>query len=319
MEIIEGVHRIEVPLQFMVMSVYLYLLEGDGGLTLVDCGPNLEVTYDSLSRCLANINRKFSDIDLIIITHYHADHYGYIGELKRLTNAETAMHRIGAGLAEGYRSNPEEYMDGVVQLATQHGMPREYTEIIKPLLGILRRVVSPARIDRRLEDGDEISIGSSRYLVIWTPGHSPDHICLYNPEKKVLFSGDHLLQEITPHIGIDALKGINPLKDYLKSLRRIKEYDIAVAFPGHGPIIKDPQGRIDEILHHHDERMSLMNKAVTGSPKTAYEVSLEIWGEELPIFEKPLALAETVQHLELLVEEGRLQKILRNSIVYFKK
>jgi len=319
LEIIEGVHRIEVPLQFMVMSVYLYLLEDDEGLTLVDCGPNLDVTYDSLSRYLASINRKFSDIHLVVVTHYHADHYGYIGELKRLTSAETAMHRIGASLAEGYRSNSEEHMDEVVQLAIQYGMPEEYTEIIKPFFGILRRIVSPAKIDRKLEDEDEISIGSSRYLVIWTPGHSPDHICLYNPEKKVLLSGDHLLQEITPHIGIDALKGRNPLKDYLKSLRRIKKYDIAVAFPGHGPIIKDPQRRINEILHHHDERMRLMSEAVTGSPKTAYEVSLEIWGEELPIFEKPLALAETVQHLELLVEKGRLQKILRNSIVYFKK
>lgn len=319
MEIIEGVHRIEVPLPLMVMSVYLYLLEDDEGLTLVDCGPNLDVTYDSLSSYLASINRKFSDIHLIVVTHYHVDHYGYIGELKRLTNAETAMHRIGAGLAEGYRSNSEEHMDEVIQLATQYGLPGEYTEIIKPLLGIVRRLVSPARIDRNLEDEDEISMGSSRYLVIWTPGHSPDHICLYNPEKKVLLSGDHLLQEITPHIGIDALKGINPLKDYLESLQRVRKDDIAVAFPGHGPLIKDPQGRIDEILHHHDERMRLMSEAVTGNPKTAYEVSLEIWGAELPIFEKPLALAETVQHLELLVEEGRLQKILRNSIVYFKK
>jgi len=319
LEIIEGVHRIEVPLQFMGMSVYLYLLEGDEGLTLVDCGPNLDVTYDSLSRYLASINRKFSDIHLIVVTHYHADHYGYIGELKKLTNAETAMHRIGTGLAEGYRSSSEEHMDKVIQLAIQYGMPGEYTEIIKPLFGILRRIVSPAKIDRKLEDEDEISMGSSRYLVIWTPGHSPAHICLYNPENKVLLSGDHLLQEITPHIGIDALKGINPLKDYLKSLKRIKKYDITVAFPGHGPIIKDPQGRIDEILQHHDERMRLMSEAVTGSPKTAYEVSLKIWGEELPIFEKPLALAETVQHLELLVEEGRLQKILRNSVVYFKK
>jgi len=315
----EKIHRIEVPLEFMVESVYLYLLEGDEGLTLVDCGPNLEVTHDSLTKFLAGIGRRFNDINLIIITHYHADHYGYAGELKRLTGAEIAMHRIGAGLVRGYESGSGGYVGEVVRLAARYGMPREYVDIIKPFFDVLQEVVSPAGIDRMLEDGDEIFAGGSRYVVLWTPGHSPDHICLYSPQSKVLFSGDHLLQEITPHIGIDTLKGVNPLKDYLKSLRRMKDYDIALALPGHGPVIKDPQGRVNEILRHHDKRMKLMYEAVAGGSKTAYEVSLEIWGEELPLFEKPLALAETVQHLELLVEEGKLQKVLRNSVFYFKK
>jgi len=315
----EGIHRIEVPLEFMVESVYLYLLEGDEGLTLVDCGPNLEITRNSLSKFLAGIGRQVSDINLIIITHYHVDHYGYAGELKRLTGAEIAMHRIGAGLVRGYESGSGRYIDAVVRLAARYGMPREYIDIIKPFFGAMQEVVSPARIDRVLEDGDEISVGGSKYVVLWTPGHSPDHICLYSPERKVLFSGDHLLQEITPHIGIDTLKGVNPLKDYLKSLKRMKDYDIALALPGHGPVVNDPQGRVDEILRHHEERMRLMYEAVARGPKTAYEVSLDIWGEELPLVEKPLALAETVQHLELLVEEGRLHKALRNSVFYFQK
>jgi len=315
----EGIHRIEVPLEFMVESVYLYLLEGDEGLTLVDCGPNLAITRDSLSKFLAGIGRHFSDINLVIITHYHVDHYGYAGELKRLTGAEIAMHRIGAGLVKGYESGSRGYTGEVVRLAAGYGMPREYVDIIKPFFDVMREVVSPAGIDRVLEDGDEIFVGGSKYVVLWTPGHSPDHICLYSPQSKVLFSGDHLLQEITPHIGIDTLKGVNPLKDYLKSLKRMRDYDIALALPGHGPVINDPQGRVEEILRHHDERMRLMYEAVAGGPKTAYEVSLAIWGEELPLLEKPLALAETVQHLELLVEEGKLHKVIRNSVFYFQK
>jgi len=315
----EGIHRIEVPLEFMVESVYLYLLEGDEGLTLVDCGPNLAVAHDSLSKFLAGISRRFSDIKLIIITHYHVDHYGYAGELQRLTGAEIAMHRIGAGLVKGYESGSRGYIAEVVRQAACYGMPREYIDIIKPFFGAMQEVASPARIDRLLEDGDEISVGGSRYVVLWTPGHSPDHICLYSSERKVLLSGDHLLQEITPHVGIDTLKGVNPLKDYLRSLKRMRDYNIALALPGHGPVINDPQGRVDEILRHHDERMRLMSEAVARGPRTAYEVSLEIWGEELPLLEKPLALAETVQHLELLVEEGKLHKVTRNSVFYFQK
>lgn len=319
METMKGIHRIEVPMQFMVGSVYLYLLEDGKSLTMIDCGPNFDLTHDVLSKELDSMNRRFSNIDLVIITHYHVDHYGYAGELSRLTNAEIAMHSIGAGLTERYGANSEEYVTQTIRLAAQYGMPEEDIDTIKPLLGAMRELVLPAGIDRILEDGDELSIGGLKYVVIWTPGHSPDHICLYNPEKKVLFSGDHLLQEITPHIAIDTLRGVNPLKDYLKSLRRMKDYDIDIALPGHGPVIKDPQGRIDEILYHHDERIRMMYEAVGDDTKTAYEVSLVIWGEKLPVLGRPLALAETVQHLELLTEQGRLQKILRKSVFYFKK
>jgi glyoxylase-like metal-dependent hydrolase (beta-lactamase superfamily II) len=162
-----------------------------------------------------------------------------------------------------------------------------------------------------LDDGQEISVGNYNFRVIWTPGHSPGHVCLYEPVLKILFSGDHLLPTITPHIA-QFVENTDPLTDYLNSLDKTEKLEVDVVLPAHEEAFTNHRERIKQLKDHHKQRLTEIMNGLGAGNSTAYALASKVhWNvkykswDEFPLFQKYLALGEIAAHLNLL-EQKRL-------------
>jgi glyoxylase-like metal-dependent hydrolase (beta-lactamase superfamily II) len=142
--------------------------------------------------------------------------------------------------------------------------------------------------------------------VLELPGHADGHICL--ERDGVLVAGDHLLGAITPTVGLYPESRPDPLGDYLDSLRRTIELAPTMALPGHGDPIADPPARARQIVEHHRRRLRVTAAALGREPRTGFEVSVALFGEDLEAGDRRFALAEALAHLERLVQDQRAQR-----------
>jgi glyoxylase-like metal-dependent hydrolase (beta-lactamase superfamily II) len=191
----------------------------------------------------------------------------------------------------------------------QHGLPPEQAKEHVDVLPYLKSLTTPFDIDLRVDHGHMMVAKRRRLEAFVTPGHTPGHVCLFLPEEKLMFSGDHILQKITPNIGLHPYSGPDPLGEYLQSLRATLALGATRLLPSHGPMIEDPSTRIHELLQHHDRRLQNCVEALGSTPQTAYAVSLHVFGTSLDHFGRWMAMGETLSHLEHLVHQGEVVKV----------
>jgi len=324
MEIISGVHQIKIPFpQDVPEYTNVYLVEGSEGNILIDAGWDNPEAFSALTEGLKKDRLKLSDIKKIVITHIHPDHYGLASKMRQLCGAKVAMHRAEAELINPRYVDFDNLLNEVERELSSNGVPQaELPEMAKASLW-MKQFVSPDLPEIMLEDGSELDNGSFEFEVLWTPGHSPGHICLYEPNKKLLFSGDHILFEVTPHIGLHPQSGDNPLGDYISSLKMMDRLKVNFIFPGHGPVFNSLKLRVAEILHHHEQRERAIIKSISDGLKTAYQIAEGIsWVPEqggvafqdLAFWDRRLAVLETIAHLRLLSFEGKVGKIDQDGI-----
>jgi glyoxylase-like metal-dependent hydrolase (beta-lactamase superfamily II) len=140
---------------------------------------------------------------------------------------------------------------------------------------------------------------------------------LHDRERGILLAADHVLLGITPNIGLWPESLPHPLARYLKSLSGMRGMNAGLVLPGHGPVFHDLEGRIDELLRHHDERLEAMYAQIQTQPRTPFEVSGAVFRETLTLYERCFALAETLAHLDHLVLDGRAERI-EDETVHFR-
>jgi glyoxylase-like metal-dependent hydrolase (beta-lactamase superfamily II) len=179
-----------------------------------------------------------------------------------------------------------------------------------------------------LLDGDEtIASGTFKLKVIWTPGHSPGHICLYDPEHKILFSGDHVLPSITPNVSLPPNTVGNPLGDYLKSLLSVKNLAVELVLPGHEDTFRNLSKRVDEIILHHEKRSAEILEAMKHQEMTAFQVAnMVTWmpeqggvkHDDLAPIAKLAAVGETLAHLKDMSAGNIVASVNHDDIVYYK-
>jgi len=330
MEIVAGVHQMKLPFpRGMPEQTNVYIIEGSKGNILIDAGwDSAESLWDFRER-LGEERLKFQDINWIVITHIHPDHYGLAGKLKELCRAEVVMHRVGVELI----NSRYKYFDGLLkeieEELSKNGVPQSELLELKEASLWMKQFVWPVLPDVRLEDGDRLSNGSFEFEILQTPGHSPDHICLYEPRKKWLFCGDHVLFETTPHVGFHPQSADNPLRDYINSLKTVEALKVNFVFPGHGPVFNSLKLRAAEIFRHHEQRERAIIKTMSSGLKTAYQISTEIpWKieadnvtlKDLTPWDRRLAILETIAYLRLLTSEDKVGKVDQNGIsVYLTK
>jgi len=174
------------------------------------------------------------------------------------------------------------------------------------MIRALRFLFRPPAPSRRVVHGERLQLAGREWVSIHTPGHTIDHLCLYDPEHGILISGDHVLPSITPHIsGVG--NGADALKSYLQTLDLVAALDgVRLGLPAHGHPFDDVPGRVEAIKEHHQERMELLRQASLGiGPATVQDLSHEIfpkkhWGV--------MAESETFAHLEHMVLEGEVER-----------
>jgi glyoxylase-like metal-dependent hydrolase (beta-lactamase superfamily II) len=315
--------RVRIPLPFRLNHVNCYLAKGAEGWTILDAGLGYDMTRETWKKTFTEHGLKPTDIKQIYLTHYHPDHYGFCGELQQWTGAKVYMSRRSYEQAQTMWT--EERFVNAKQNYIRSGIPEPVAEQIDVMGRRFSGWVRPhATADHWIEEGDTFQFGALTYEAVHTPGHADGHMCLINKAEKVWIAADHLLAKITPNITYTIKGKGDPLKDYLNSLRRIKDFDLDYVIPGHGSTFTDVTKRINEVLDHHDKRLSLVMESVKGNGsdsstggKDAYQVCQDLFSKQLNEHEIRFAIGETLAHLQYLVNEGEIQQEEVEGILYF--
>lgn len=328
MQVKQGISQIHVPIPSEFLAdVNVYVIQGDKGVTLIDAGWDAPEAIKAIEDGLAEAGAGYKDIELIIATHIHPDHYGLAGRLREQSGAKLALHKADAALLETRYRVVDPLLNEMGRWLRRHGIREEgHLQQLQMASMPMRPHVQPVSPDIPLEGGERFRVGPFDLEIIWTPGHSPGHVCVYDHTTKVLFSGDHVLKEITPNVSLHPQSTDDPLTDFLTSLKQVRQMDVSQVLPAHGSRMDDLKQRIDEILHHHELRMQEILATFRGETLTAYQVAMRmLWTDE----KKPLdsmgsqaaraAVNETLAHLKMLVDEGKVAKTETEDLVQFAR
>jgi glyoxylase-like metal-dependent hydrolase (beta-lactamase superfamily II) len=319
MQILNGVHQIKTPCPGgLFWYTNIYVIEGSEGNILVDSGWDSQESLWALQEGIKAARLQLRDITKVVITHIHPDHYGLSTKIKQICGAEVAIHRIDTGFIFPRYKDFADLLKKTEDLLRQNGVPKEELPQLKEASLWMNKYVTPDLPEVKLEEGDIISNGSFELEVLWTPGHSPGHICLYDRDGKFILTGDHVLYDTTPHISFNPQSGDNPLGDYVSSLKKLERLKVHFALPGHGPVFNALGLRIEKILQHHEERKRAIMRSLHSGLKTAYEIAQQIpWMvdeggvafQDLEVWDKRMAVTETIAHLKLLAEEDMVGNV----------
>lgn len=313
-EVLEGVYQLKLPVPFPLKFVASYLVQGDEGWTIVDPGFDYPPARETWKVGAAEIGLKLDgDVSRIIVTHLHPDHIGLARWVQEQSGAPVWML---SGEIENARRVWDLRRDtsSFVEYLVRNGMDGQTAQATadSTRLGIHL----PEQMSA-LHPGDVTALGDSKAQIIHTEGHSDFHFVLYDRQRRLLFAGDQVLLHITPNIGLWTYTARQPLKRYLDSLQSLKGLDVELVLPGHGSLFHDLDGRIDEIVRHHEQRLDIMHDAFDGEPATPLAIACRVFPEDLTDHQLRFAVAETLAHLEHLVDEERAEQI-GGEVVYYR-
>ena len=313
-EVFPNIFQIRVPLPHSPLGhLNSYLIRSEEENLLLDTGLNFPQAFQSLCIGLSEAGVKPEELTEILLTHFHVDHVGLIPRFKEASrNIRVLIHEVEARMSKLMSSEFKDYMESMESFLEANGAP---SSIAMNLQKFHPAFFNPQAYEELaiaalpLEDGQEMSVGDYNLQVLWTPGHSPGHVCLYEPSLKILFSGDHLLPTITPHVA-QFIENTDPLTDYLNSLERIEKLDAEVVLPAHEDAFTNHRERIRQLTEHHKQRLTEIIEGLRSMSLTAYVLASKVrWNvnykswDAFPPFQKYLALGETVAHLNLLEQK----------------
>lgn len=320
-----GIFRLVLPLPFPGLDrVNAYMLLDDAAPTLVDCGifnphPAGEHGWFDLTSELAEAAIEVPHLRRLVVTHPHIDHYGMAGRVVDAARCELWMHDFATEEIEVYR-HPLRAIQDLREMLVDHGVDSDELDDVtafEDLRGFIFRVVEPTR---RLAGGESFDAAGRTWSIVHTPGHSRAHICLWSASDGILISGDHLLPTITPHIDFRRGADDDPLGDFLASLETIEELEPSLVLPGHGRPFEDGAERARAIERHHHRRLGSILQVIRRSPRTAEEITDEVFGDALLNVQRRLALGEALAHLAYLRKRGEVERIDDNGTYkYLKK
>ncbi len=326
-EVATGVLRAQLPINLPGLGhVNCYILEDERGITVIDPGLPGDDSWDALTLRLKSAGYKPENIHTVIVTHSHFDHFGGAERIREVSRADILTHenfRNAFNSRELLENEDSSDLDPNSEEAQQRVIERIFSERLP--WGSQRTMPPKKEIERfkqmgrfnsswfktptptvEVRDDETIFLARREWIAVHTPGHTNDHLCLWDPENGIMFSGDHVLPTITPHIG-----GISPEKDplakFFESLHKMTNYEgVSIALPAHGQPFVDLGARALEIVEHHEERLDTIRKTAQNLPDgtvTEFMKALfreRSWGD--------MAESETYAHLEHLRELGELRK-----------
>tara|TARA_B110000014_G_C20101908_1_gene578589 strand:+ start:77 stop:1147 length:1071 start_codon:yes stop_codon:yes gene_type:complete len=335
-EVAKGVLRAQLPINLPGLGhVNCYILEDERGIAVVDPGLPGDDSWVALTKRLQSVGYKPENIHTTIITHSHFDHFGGAERIKEVSDADILTHEYfrnafnNRELLESEDSsdldpNSEEAQEKVIERIFSERLPWG-SKRTRPPQKEIERFRKMGRFNSswfktptptiEVSDSETIQLARRDWVAVHTPGHTNDHLCLWDPEYGIMFSGDHVLPTITPHIG-GISPEIDPLAKFFESLQKMATYEgVTIALPAHGHPFKDLGARALEIIDHHQERLDTIRKtaqnlhdgSVTEYMKVLF--SERAWGD--------MAESETYAHLEHLNELGELTKSGKNGITCY--
>ncbi len=310
-------HRVVVPTPYRVGPANVYVLD-EGPLTLFDCGPNTPATMNALRLGLAQLGLAVEQVARVVISHGHPDHYGLAPAIQAASGA-----RVFVGEHDLPKINERRTMFETGALLMETGIPMDV------LVDMGERDRKMGDLHPRIEDAVPLS-GGERFAfdhftleAMHLPGHTSGHICLLEPERRILFAGDTLLLHISPNPLLeptpdDPTVRRKSLVEYLGTLDVLESLDLAEVWPGHGEPILDPAVTIRQIKEHHRDRKERLAERLDGEGKSPFQLAREMW-RNLEGFDNFLAVSEVVAHLDLLELEGRAEQVTRDGVAFYRR
>ena len=305
-EVAAGVFELRLPIPFEDGQVNVFLFIDGHEADLLDCGMNAEESLDAIHQALELLGAR--RVRRLLITHIHPDHYGAAGALAGPGLADLYLHRLEVPLVHPRYVELEHLVEEVHTYLLVNGVPADEADVLSNSQRALSQVVKTAEPSVQLDGAELVEMGRHRLRVEWTPGHSPGHLCLFEPAEGLLFAGDHILPDLSPNIGLHPQSTPDPLHDYLSGLRRMAALEPKRVLPAHGRPFADIAGRVNALTSHHRRRLDQIMEIVGAEEKTGWRVALDLWGPRDNLYEKRLALQEGLAHLQALAVEGRLIK-----------
>ena len=309
-----GVYQVKLPLPFSLNHVNCYAFPGDTGWVLLDTGLNDGPTRQTWTRFMAEHGIQPADITGIYLTHYHPDHYGAAGWLQEMSGALVYMSDAEISLAK--KIWRDETAALLVEMLSENGVPAEIGSQIMAGVAEMRTRIKPHPRLTPLSAGEAVHLGALRCRVMLTPGHSDGHICFYDEENGLLFSGDHLLPRISSNISLWPQSHPDPLDNFLTSLAETCRLQASLVLPAHGEYFAGVPQRVAELQSHHRERLELIRQ-IASRRATAYQVCREVFGDGLSLPEVRFALTETLAHLVYLEKRGQLEVEKINGVYFY--
>ena len=316
-----GVLRLMLPLVGLtgLGHVNCYALEDERGFALVDPGMMGPANWKCLRRRLDAAGIPLKRVHTVVVTHSHPDHFGGAGFLRRESGADIVTHRwfrTWFDPAEPPDVDPAELPPKEAPIGRQPWGGEGLHMPWRRRLGLKASRLFPKLMGTpqpsvRLTDAEPIRLARREWVAVHTPGHTADHLCLYDPTEGTMLSGDHVLPSITPHIS--GLTSADPLLEFFNSLDKVAAFaDTRTVLPAHGHPFPDLQGRVADIKRHHVERLDLLRatSADLGRPATVMEMSTYLFS---PRAQGQMADSETYAHLEHLRHAGQADRLDRDG------
>lgn len=319
------IYRMLIPLpENPLKTLNSYLIKSENRNLLIDTGFNRPECHEALIENLKELNVDMEKTD-IFLTHLHSDHTGLINKIAH-KNSKVYIGKIDYEYMfenlEGFNWEESE------KRFASEGFPYEIIERLRDTNQA--KIFAPDGMFESIlvEDGYKFNVDKLEFTIILTSGHTPGHTCLYLEKEKLLFSGDHILFDITPNI-TSWLRVKDSLRNYIESLEKIKKLEITKTFPGHRATSDNVYSRIDEIIEHHKSRLTdtleVIKEKSAKEGLTAYEIaSFMKWNmrgkswTEFPDNQKWFAVGETLSHLDYLFNENKIEKFKDNDIYKYK-
>ena len=311
--IYEGIYRNEIVLPDTPLKVLnSYIIMSDGDALVVDTGFDFPECEAAFMSGLNKLGLKPGGIDLLI-THMHADHSGLCGKLSDHVKSVSIGEMDGAVINTLTGEMAAEWHRYYNDFADKFDLTK-YGVHLGDDPGHELFFKKPINF-RYLEEKDNVTVGEFSFSVIDTPGHTPGHICLYDAEHKIMIAGDHVLAKITPNISFWGYGYGDSLGAYLKSLKKIRDYDVKLLLTSHRHMPESLSARVDELIEHHDIRLNEVTEilqegeqSVNGvASRMQWYISGGVW-EDFPNAQKWFAAHEAMAHLEHLRALGKVSQ-----------
>jgi len=306
--VLPGLWRLRLPLPWPgVPHGNAWAIAAGSGVVLVDTGYFEPGSMAQLTRAMAQVNLRVEHVRLVAVTHAHSDHWGQAAPIVERAGCELWMHPNHAHATET-ADDPAATLARRLEVGRQSGVPaaalERYAErFSSEAASGIARVIPP---DRPLVDGVRIETDLGTWEVYETPGHAPSHVCLYQPERRLLISGDHVLGRISLYYDYGWTP--DPVGEYLASLDRVGVLDARLGLSGHGRPFVDVAGHVEGARRLVHERLERALGALGRGPATALEIAPAVYDEPLSPQNASWLLSETLCYLQHLEQAGRVAR-----------